>query len=230
MAGLIVQEWIEESGGAEQVLEGMRTAFPEARVACLWNDDPGRFPPDAVDESWLARTPLRGRKALEPPAHVRHLAPRLGYRSGARLGADEQLRLRAPRRLRHARRRAEVLLRPHARAIPLGARPGRPDGAPADGPAPCLAPRRRSTGGPALGLARRQQRLRARPDPPCLGPRRAGHPPAGRRDGDRRGRRVGRAHDARRAGDPRGTSRPRLPHGGLTPGPVQAPRRGARPG
>ena len=67
MAGLIVQEWIEESGGAEQVLEGMRTAFPEARFACLWNDDPGRFPPGAVDESWLARTPLRGRKALSLP-------------------------------------------------------------------------------------------------------------------------------------------------------------------
>ncbi|RZS68047.1 glycosyltransferase involved in cell wall biosynthesis [Agromyces ramosus] len=67
MAGLIVQEWIEESGGAEQVLEAMRVAFPEARVACLWNDDPGRFAPDAVDESWLARTPLRGRKALALP-------------------------------------------------------------------------------------------------------------------------------------------------------------------
>jgi glycosyltransferase involved in cell wall biosynthesis len=67
VAGLIVQEWIEQSGGAEQVLEGMRTAFPEARVACLWNDDAERFPSDAVDESWLARTPLRGRKALALP-------------------------------------------------------------------------------------------------------------------------------------------------------------------
>ena len=67
MAGLIVQEWIEETGGAEQVLDAMRLAFPDSRVACLWNDDPGRFPSNAVDESWLARTPLRGRKALALP-------------------------------------------------------------------------------------------------------------------------------------------------------------------
>ena len=67
MAGLIVQEWIEETGGAEQVLDAMRLAFPESRVACLWNDDPTRFPPGAVVESWLARTPLRGRKALALP-------------------------------------------------------------------------------------------------------------------------------------------------------------------
>lgn len=67
MAGLIVQEWIEETGGAEQVLDAMRLAFPDARVACLWNDDPSRFAPDAIDESWLARTPLRGRKALALP-------------------------------------------------------------------------------------------------------------------------------------------------------------------
>jgi glycosyltransferase involved in cell wall biosynthesis len=67
MTGLIVQEWIEESGGAEQVLDGLRTALPDARMAALWNDDPTRFPPHTVDESWLARTPLRGRKALSLP-------------------------------------------------------------------------------------------------------------------------------------------------------------------
>ncbi|MFC5791015.1 glycosyltransferase [Agromyces tardus] len=67
MTGLIVQEWIEESGGAEQVLDAMRIALPDARIACLWNDDPTRFPPETVDESWLARTPLRGRKALSLP-------------------------------------------------------------------------------------------------------------------------------------------------------------------
>lgn len=67
MTGLIVQEWIEESGGAEQVLDAMRLALPDSRLACLWNDDPHRFPRDRVDESWLARTPLRGRKALSLP-------------------------------------------------------------------------------------------------------------------------------------------------------------------
>jgi glycosyltransferase involved in cell wall biosynthesis len=67
MAGLIVQEWIEESGGAEQVLDALRVALPDARLACLWNDDRERFPAESVDESWLARTPLRGRKALALP-------------------------------------------------------------------------------------------------------------------------------------------------------------------
>ena len=67
MAGLIVQEWIEESGGAEQVLDALRVALPDSRVACLWNDDTTRFPPSTVDESWMARTPLRGRKALALP-------------------------------------------------------------------------------------------------------------------------------------------------------------------
>ena len=67
MAGLIVQEWIEESGGAEQVLDALRIALPDSRVACLWNDDRERFPAETVDESWLARTPLRGRKALALP-------------------------------------------------------------------------------------------------------------------------------------------------------------------
>jgi glycosyltransferase involved in cell wall biosynthesis len=67
MTGLIVQDWIEESGGAEQVLDTLRVALPDSRVACLWNDDPARFPPETVDESWIARTPLRGRKALSLP-------------------------------------------------------------------------------------------------------------------------------------------------------------------
>ncbi|MBT2498942.1 glycosyltransferase [Agromyces sp. ISL-38] len=67
MSGLIVQEWLEPAGGAEQVLDAVRVALPDARVACLWNDDPVRFPPEHVDESWLARTPLRGRKALSLP-------------------------------------------------------------------------------------------------------------------------------------------------------------------
>lgn len=67
MAGLIVQDWIETSGGAEQVLAGVRRALPDARFACLWNEDPTRFPPETVDESWIARTPLRGRKALSLP-------------------------------------------------------------------------------------------------------------------------------------------------------------------
>jgi hypothetical protein len=60
MAGLIVQEWIEESGGAEQVLDALRVALPDSRVACLWNDDTTRFPPSTVEESWMAAHAAQG--------------------------------------------------------------------------------------------------------------------------------------------------------------------------
>lgn len=64
MTGLIVHEWIERTGGAEKVLDGMRATFPTAEIRCLWNDAPERFPDKMPAESWLARTPLRGKKAL----------------------------------------------------------------------------------------------------------------------------------------------------------------------
>lgn len=66
MSGVIVHEWLERSGGAENVFEAMRNAFPDAASFCLWDDSDGRFP--GVTESALARTPLRGRKALALPA------------------------------------------------------------------------------------------------------------------------------------------------------------------
>ncbi|WP_425545827.1 glycosyltransferase [Aeromicrobium alkaliterrae] len=43
----------------------MTLAFPEARRFCLWNDDPTRFP--GVEESWLARSPLRRSKPAALP-------------------------------------------------------------------------------------------------------------------------------------------------------------------
>lgn len=67
MAGLIAQDWVEPYGGAEQVLTALIGSLPAADLACLWNDDPswpGLLP---VHESWLARSPLRGRKALSLP-------------------------------------------------------------------------------------------------------------------------------------------------------------------
>lgn len=67
MTGLIVQEWIERRGGAENVLENIAATFPDAEIGCLWNDAPGRFGDVAVRESVLARTPLRGRKAAALP-------------------------------------------------------------------------------------------------------------------------------------------------------------------
>ncbi len=67
MPGLLVHEWIESSGGAENVLEAMAKAFPDAGIQCLWNDAPTRFAGHRVRETWLARTPLRRHKAAALP-------------------------------------------------------------------------------------------------------------------------------------------------------------------
>lgn len=82
MRGLLVHEWIEAVGGAERVLDAMADEYPDADLFGLWNDAPGRYPGRQVIESALARTPLRGRKALAVPVlpalwsrGLRHLGP-----------------------------------------------------------------------------------------------------------------------------------------------------------
>lgn len=67
MTGLIVNEWIEQAGGAERVLDRLVKLFPDADILCLWNDAHDRFPDRDVQESWLARTPLRRHKAAALP-------------------------------------------------------------------------------------------------------------------------------------------------------------------
>jgi glycosyltransferase involved in cell wall biosynthesis len=67
MPGVLVHEWIAQSGGSENVLEAMSHIYPDADVVCLWNDSVGRFDADRVHESWLAKTPLRRSKALSLP-------------------------------------------------------------------------------------------------------------------------------------------------------------------
>lgn len=67
MTGLIAHEWIEKVGGAEKVLDSFVDLYPDADVYCLWNDAPDRYADGKVTESPLARTPLRGRKALSLP-------------------------------------------------------------------------------------------------------------------------------------------------------------------
>ncbi|WP_164232988.1 glycosyltransferase [Microbacterium hydrocarbonoxydans] len=82
MSGLLVHEWIESSGGAEQVLAAMARAFPDADIQCLWDDAPARFADRRVIETWLARTPLRRHKALALPvtaAAWRRLRPAQAY-------------------------------------------------------------------------------------------------------------------------------------------------------
>jgi glycosyltransferase involved in cell wall biosynthesis len=64
---VLVHEWITRAGGSENVFHSLGRIYPSAETVCLWNDDPDRFPRDRTHESWLARTPLRGRKALALP-------------------------------------------------------------------------------------------------------------------------------------------------------------------
>ncbi|MDN4641988.1 hypothetical protein QCD70_17210 [Agreia sp. PsM10] len=65
--GVIVHEWVEKIGGSENVFQAMAESLPDADLLCLWNNAPERFPNRLVRESFLARTPLRGRKALALP-------------------------------------------------------------------------------------------------------------------------------------------------------------------
>lgn len=67
MTGVLVHEWIAQEGGSENVLQALSETFPQAPVLCLWNDSTGRFSPDRVQETWLARTPLRRSKAVALP-------------------------------------------------------------------------------------------------------------------------------------------------------------------
>ena len=116
-SGLIVHEWVERWGGAERVLDAMMDAFPDAGVRVLWNDTPvldGR----EVTESWIARTPLRNNKALALPAMLptwRMPSPGI-----TRMDAGQLAPVRPPRE--GTARNAQVRLRPHARALHLGAR------------------------------------------------------------------------------------------------------------
>lgn len=67
MAGLIVHEWVEPTGGAERVVEQFMEQYPDSDLFVLWDDAPGRFPVGRTHESWLASTPLRRHKALALP-------------------------------------------------------------------------------------------------------------------------------------------------------------------
>jgi glycosyltransferase involved in cell wall biosynthesis len=78
--GLLVSEWIEPTGGAERVLDRLAGLFPDADMLCLWNDAPARYAGRRVRETWLARTPLRTRKALALPLMpATWRVPRRGY-------------------------------------------------------------------------------------------------------------------------------------------------------
>lgn len=65
MRTLVAHEWIGHVGGSENVFEQIRHALPGARAVCLWNDNPARF--TGVEETWLARSPVRGSKVAAMP-------------------------------------------------------------------------------------------------------------------------------------------------------------------
>ncbi|WP_442574708.1 glycosyltransferase [Microbacterium sp. F51-2R] len=65
MSGVLVTDWLQAKGGAENVFEALTQAFPDADRLCLWNDSDGRF--EGVAETVLAETPLRRHKAAALP-------------------------------------------------------------------------------------------------------------------------------------------------------------------
>ncbi len=65
MKTLIAHEWIAQVGGSENVFEQLLLAVPHDRAVCLWNDNPARF--RGINETWLAKSPLRGRKVAAMP-------------------------------------------------------------------------------------------------------------------------------------------------------------------
>lgn len=67
MTTYLVHEWIEGIGGSEKVLRALADLYPDAEIRCLWDADRQWFSDRIVNESWIARTPLRGHKGLALP-------------------------------------------------------------------------------------------------------------------------------------------------------------------
>lgn len=64
----LVHEWFDVWAGSENVLAEIHEVFPNSDVWGLWNRPPGRDDmPFEIYETWLARTPMAGRKGLSLP-------------------------------------------------------------------------------------------------------------------------------------------------------------------
>ncbi len=66
MTGMLIHEWVEQSGGSEKVVEQFVKMFPSAPLHVLWDDTAGRFGTDTT-ESWLSSTPFRTNKVAALP-------------------------------------------------------------------------------------------------------------------------------------------------------------------
>ncbi len=67
---LLAHEWLSPTGGSENVFEELSDLLRPARRVCLWNDARDRFAD--VEETWLARTPVRRSKAVAVVAAPPH--------------------------------------------------------------------------------------------------------------------------------------------------------------
>lgn len=65
--GVLVHEWIAQTGGSENVFQALNAIYPDADLVCLWNDSTGRFDHNRLYQTWLAKTPLRHSKAAALP-------------------------------------------------------------------------------------------------------------------------------------------------------------------
>lgn len=65
----LVHEWFDVWAGSEKVLAEIHAVYPNSDVWALWNRPPARdnMPFDEVYETWLARTPMAGRKGVSLP-------------------------------------------------------------------------------------------------------------------------------------------------------------------
>ena len=80
MTGLLVSEWIEQTGGAERVLDRLAGLFPMPTCCASGTTPRSATRGREVRETWLAGTPLRRHKALALPLMpATWRAPQRGY-------------------------------------------------------------------------------------------------------------------------------------------------------
>src|SRR5689334_13152857 len=69
-SGILIHEWLAEYGGSENVFDTFAEMFPAADLLCLWSDVPNRYPGRTLQETGLARSPIRRSKPATVPASL----------------------------------------------------------------------------------------------------------------------------------------------------------------
>lgn len=65
--GALIHEWLAHHGGSENVFDVFAEALPDADLWCLWSDVKDRYGDRTLNETWLARSPLRHSKPAALP-------------------------------------------------------------------------------------------------------------------------------------------------------------------